>query len=157
MTTTLPATVDWIRLTIGDEQIELVPSPDVQLRLAVEPVEYEGYLDPLTAGPPTKLYASVDLVPLNARAVHRCEARAGEAAGQLGVYEPATSPLREFALEAGLSGEGLPYNRVAAPRLHLVPGPPPMFDEDQPVPSVRVFTAHLVPDLDGTCWLTRTM
>lgn len=148
-TATLPS-VDWVRLAIGDERIDLTPSPGIQLRLIVEPVDYDGYLDPLTAPPPPQIRFAVDLVPTEAHAVHRCEAEARRVAKALGATRPANGLLEEFSLEAALAGEGLPYNRVSAPRLTLTPGGPPLLDEDQAGPAVRVFAATAHAGDDGS-------
>jgi hypothetical protein len=156
MTTAALTSVTWIRLTVGVQRIDLAPEQDVALRLVVLPVEYEGYLDPLTVGPQSELHVSVDLVPEKASAVGRCEQFAREVATGLGAFEPPLAALHEFSLDAGLDGEGLPYNRVTVPKLLLIPGSPPMFDEDQPVPAVRVFTAKAASTPDGAYLLTRS-
>jgi hypothetical protein len=147
MTTAALPSVDWIRLTIGDDELSLVPSSGIELRLLVAPVPYDGHLDPLTVGPPPQIRFTVDLVPSAASAVHRCEAEARRVGDALGAHST-DGLLREFSLEAALGGEGLPYNRVSAPRLTLTPGRPPYFDADQAVPAVRVFaaTAHSADD-----------
>lgn len=146
MTTAAPVSVDWVRLTIGGDEFTIEPSPGIDLHLAVQPVEYEGYLDPLTLGPRPELRMSVHLVPRGTEAVVRCESRAREVAERLGAYRSALAAVPVFSLEAGLGGEGLPYNRVAAPRLILIPGPEPLLDEDLPVPSVHVFSAKAHPE-----------
>jgi len=155
MTTAALTSVAWIHLTVGVQRIELAPEQDIALRLVVLPVEYEGYLDPLTVGPPPELHVSVDLVPEKASAVGRCEELAREVATRLGAFEPPLALLRDFELEAGLDSEGVPYNRVTVPKLLLVPGPSPVFDEDQLVPAVRVFTAKAGSTPNGAYLLTR--
>lgn len=164
MTTAAHPSVDWVRLTIGDDDFTLDPSPGIELRLSVASVPYDGYVDLLARPPAPQLHMAVDLVPSDAEAiVHRetqariarCEAQARDVAARLGAVGPVSAPLREFSLEAALGGEGLPYNRMAVPRLLLVSGEPPMFDEDQFVPAVRVFTAK-VPTGSGSAYtLTR--
>lgn len=141
MTTTAPASVDWIRLTIDGDEIALDPSPGIELRLAVYPVESDGYADLLAAASPAKLRVGVDLIPADAAAVFRCESEARRVAALLGANGGPLEPLREFALEAALGGKGLPYDRVSVPRLTLTPGGPPFLDEEQQAPGVRVFTA----------------
>lgn len=133
MTTAPPVTVEWIRLTIGDDEVILKSSPGVDLWLTVDHVAYEGYLNLPTREPASQYRFSVDLIPSNIEAAVRCESQAREVATRLGLDGPV---LRDFALEAALGGEDLPYNRVSVPRLC-----PVLDDEDLPVPSVRVFTA----------------
>jgi hypothetical protein len=155
MTTAALPSVDWIRLTIGDDELSLVPSPGIELRLLVAPVPHDGNLDPLTVGHPPQIRFTVDLVPTAAGAVHRCEAEARRVGEALGANGPADGLLREFSLEAALGGDGLPYNRVSAPRLTLLSGEPPLLDEEQAVPGVRVFaaTAHSAGDDGSKCWM----
>lgn len=141
MTTTAPVSVDWIRLTIGDEELTIEPSPGIELRLTVKPVEYEGYLEPLTRGPAPQIHFSVDLVPADTDAIIRSENEAVRILERLDARNPML--LRMFTLEAALGGEGLPYNRVTAPKLQLAISEPPHFDDDQPVPAVHVFTAKV--------------
>ncbi|MFJ2697405.1 hypothetical protein ACIO5Z_14425 [Streptomyces rochei] len=143
MTPVAPASIAWIRLVFDGADLTLTPSPDIDLLLTVDRVEYDGYLDPLTSGPPLGLSMSVDLVPmrpLDSDGVLRCEAQARQVAAQLGVGRQARG---EFTLEAALDGEGLPYNRVEAPRLYLASDELPVFDDEQPLPAVRVFTAKV--------------
>ncbi|WP_369212715.1 hypothetical protein [Streptomyces flavofungini] len=154
MTTAAPVSVDWIRLTIGDDHLTVEPSPGIDLHLAVQSVEYGGYLDPLTRSPRPSLRLSVRLVPRGIDAAVRCETQAREVAARLGTRQSAFAAVRMFSLEAALGGEGLPYNRVTAPRLILVPGPEPLLDEDLPVPSVHVFSAKAHPE-DGHAYTMR--
>lgn len=149
MTTPAPSIVDWIRLTIGDDEVTLEPSPGIDLHLTVETVPCEGYLDPVTRGPDPQLRFSVDLIPSSGAAAVRCESQAREVAARLGLGGPM---MRDFALEAALGGEGLPYNRVQAPRLRLIPGGPPTPDDVDL--SVRVFTAK-VESVDGHAYTMR--
>src|SRR5690348_16305216 len=104
MTTAALTSVAWICLTVGAQRIDLAPEQDIALRLAVLPVEYEGYLDPLTMGPPPALHVSVDLAPDKASTVGRCEQLAREVATRLGAFEPPLAALHEFSLEADLEG-----------------------------------------------------
>ncbi|MFJ8929208.1 hypothetical protein ACIRLA_21785 [Streptomyces sp. NPDC102364] len=143
MTTAAPASVDWIRLAVDGTEFTIEPSPGIDLSLSVKTSGYDGHLEPLTRGPSPQLHLSVALVPTGSEAAFRCESSALRILERLGAAKPATMPLREFSLEAALGGEGLPYNRVSAPRLYLIPGEPPVFDEDLPVPSVHVFTAKV--------------
>ncbi|MFF3928298.1 hypothetical protein [Streptomyces hirsutus] len=143
MTTAVSPSIDWIRLTIGGDDFTLAPSPDIDLRLTLNRIEYDGYLDPLTVGPPPGFSLTVDLIPLrplDGDGVFRCEAQAREVAARLGTGSPV---LRQFALEAALDGEDLPYNRVEVPHLLPVLDDPPTLDEDGPEPFVRVFTAKV--------------
>ncbi|WP_309029318.1 hypothetical protein [Streptomyces alfalfae] len=154
MTIAAPTSVNWIRLMIGDGEFTIEPSPGIDLHLAVQSVEYDGYLDPLTLGPRPELRLSVHLVPRDTDAVVRCEAQAREVAERLGAYRSALAAVPMFSLEAALGGESLPYNRVAVPRLILMPGPEPLLDEDLPTPSVHVFTAKAHP-VDGHTYTMR--
>lgn len=143
MTTAAPLSVAWVRLAVDGSEFTLTPSPDIELRLTVNRNEYEGYLDPLTIGPPPGLTLAVDLIPLRPLeddSVIRCEATAREVARRLGLSD---LMLHEFALEAALDGEGLPYNRMEVPRLLLASDDPPTLDEDVPESFVRVFTAKV--------------
>lgn len=156
MTATVSPSVDWIRLTIGDEQIDVAPTPGIQLRLIVEPAPDDRSFDVLDMPRPPKLQVAVDLIPvaspsrLREEVVAACESMAARLAVQLGAETPPLTPVREFALEAALGGEGMPYNRVSVPRLTLKPFSPPVLDEDQPLPGVRVFTATAGPGADGS-------
>lgn len=146
MTTAAPPSVAWVRLAVDGSEFTLTPSPDIELRLTVNRNEYDGYLDPLTIGPPPGLTLAVDLIPLRPReddSVFRCEAMVCEVAGQLGL---GGRVLHEFALEVALGGEGLPYNRMEVPRLLLASDDPPALDEDGPESFVRVFTAKVPSD-----------
>lgn len=144
MTTAVSPSLDWIRLTIDGDEVTLAPSPGFWVRLLVTPVPYDGYLDPLAAPPPPQIRFTVDLVPTGVEPVARCETEARRVARALAEAHATGGLLSEFSLEAALSGEGLPYNRVSAARLRLATVGPPAYDEDQAVPSVRVFaaTAH---------------
>lgn len=141
MTTAAPASVTWIRLVVDGAEFTIEPSPGIALSLSADLSEYDGYLDPLTRGPRPELHLSVALIPANDAAIMHCETQARRILNRLGAKRPAAMALHEFSLEAALDGEGLPYNRVSAPRLHLIPGADPAFDADLPVPSVHVFTA----------------
>ncbi|MFJ4785172.1 hypothetical protein [Streptomyces sp. NPDC088794] len=159
MTTAAPVSVEWIRLTIGGEEIELARSPGIEPRLLVDPVEYDGYLDPLTRGPDPKMRFTVDLVLTDTDedpgwVAQRCEAEARRVAESLGAPLPTLGSRRDFSLEAGLGGEGLPYNRVSAPRLVLNPGMPHTIEEGGEV-AVRVFTATALADDRGTKYQMR--
>ena len=156
MTTAALPSVDWIHLTIGDTDLTVAPSPGIQLRLTVEPVPDDtsfGLLDPPR---PAALQVCVDLIPgdgptgLSAEAVARCESMAARLAVQLGATASPLAALKEFSLEAAFVGEGAPYNRVSIPRLTLKPSGPPILDEDQPLPGVRVFTATARAGADGS-------
>lgn len=154
MTTAPPATIDWIRFTIDGSDFTLSPSPDFVLHLTVVRGEWDGFLDPLTIGP-SDFTLTVDLLPLRPHdfiAVARCEMRAREVAARLGTGRLARS---DFALEAGLDGEGRPYNRMKVPRLQLMAADLPEFDDDQPSPFVRVFTARVVVDSAGVAYTMR--
>jgi len=83
-----------------------------------------------------------------------CEAEARRIAAALGSFQPATSALRHFSLEAALGGEGLPYNRVSAPQLMLNPGEPHPIEE-RGERGVRVFTATALADDNGTKYTLR--
>jgi hypothetical protein len=162
MTTAALPSVDWIHLTVGDTDLTLAPSPGIQLRLIVEPVPDDRPFGLLDAPRPAALQVHVDLIPVDspsgplAEAVARCESMAARLAAQLGANDPPLAPLREFSLEGALAGERMPYNRVSIPRLTLKPTGPPLLDEDQPLPGVRVFTATARPDADGSQYvLTR--
>ncbi len=155
MTTAALPSVDWIHLTVGDRRIDLAPSPGIELRLVVEPVADDRAFGLLDAPRAPKLRVAVDLIPADARTVARCESEAARVAQELGAYASPLSALREFSLEAALGGEGVPYNRVTAPRLTLQPGPASILDEDQPEPGVRVFTATAHADDDGIKYLMR--
>ena len=155
MTTAALPSVEWIRLTIGDDRIDLKPSPGVELRLIVEPIPDDRSFDVLETPRPAAIRVCVDLIPAEGesvpwvKAVTACESKAAEIAGQLGADAPPLAPLREFSLEAALGGEGLPYNRASVPRLTLNPFGSLLLDEDQPLPGVRVFTATARPDGAG--------
>ncbi|MER7053507.1 hypothetical protein [Streptomyces sp. NPDC000351] len=145
MTTVAPVSVTWIRLIGDGVNITLTPSPDFDLLLTEDRVEYDGHLDPLTVRLPPDLSMSVDLVPLrqfDGDGVLRCETRAREVAAQLGVGRAVRG---EFALEAALDGEQLPYNRVEVPRV---------LDDEEPLPAVRVFTAKILA-ADGVAYMLR--
>jgi hypothetical protein len=150
MTTATAPSVAWIRLTVDGSDFTLTPSPDIDLRLTVKRIEYDRYLDPLTVGPPPGFSLTVDLIPLRPLdddGVFRCKAQAREVAARLGTGSPV---LREFALEAALAGEDLPYNRVEAPRLLPVSDDPPELDESGPEWFVRVFTAKVPAGVETT-------
>lgn len=161
MTTVALPSIDWIRLTIGDQRIDLAPSPGIQLRLSVEPMPDDRGFGLLDAPRPSGLRVAVDLIPVEttslplAEAVARCESKAAGLAASLGAGHSPLSPLREFSLEAALGGDGLPYNRMSAPRLTLLPGGPPALDEDQAVPAVRVFAATARADGGGSKYVLR--
>lgn len=152
MTTAAPVSVDWIRLTVGGEVLTIEPSPGIELRLTVDSVEHEGYLEPLTRGPALQLHFSVDLIPADTDAIIRSENEAVRISKRLDARNPML--LRTFTLEAALGGEGLPCNRITAPRLHRVPGGQPHFDGDQPVPAVRVFAAKVPAGSDVAYMMT---
>ena len=156
MTTAVSPSVDWIRLTIGNDDLTLTPSPGIQLRLLVDLVPDERSFGLLDSPRPATLQVRVDLIPgsgptgLSAKAVAQCESMAVRLAAQLGANASPLAPLKEFSLEAALAGEGVPYNRVSIPRLTLKPSGPPLLDEDQPLPGMRVFTATARPGGDGS-------
>lgn len=143
MTTAAPTSVDWVRFQFGDRRIDLRPPAGIQLRLIVEPERDEQGFGLLDSPLLPRLQVAVDLIPVKVDydTVARCEWEAGRIAAELGAYDPPLALLREFSLEAGLSGDGLPYDRVSIPRLTLLPSGPPELDEDQPLPGVRIFTA----------------
>lgn len=141
MTTTALTSVDRIELAVGDRQITLTPSPGIELRLTVDSIADDPAFDLLDHPRPPKLHVAVCLIPSGADAIMRSEAQATAVAAELGAHDSPLAPLREFSLEAALSGEDVPYHRVSIPRLTLLPGEPPVLDEDQPLPGVRVFTA----------------
>lgn len=155
MTTAVSPSVDWIHLAIGNDDITLTPSPGIQLQLLVDPLPHDGFVDLLAPAPPPQIRFTVDLVPTAAGAVSRCESEARRVADILDANGQAGGLLREFSLEAALGGEGLPYNRVSAPRLTLLPGNPPMLDEGQAVPAVRVFAATARADHGGSKYQMR--
>jgi hypothetical protein len=144
--------VDWVRLAADGNETLVEPSPGIELRLTGEMPEYEGYLDPLAIGPSPRFHLALDLIPQTDEAIARCERLAARILEWLGARGSALTPLPEFTLEAALGGEGLPYNRVTAPRLILVPSGPPVFEEDQPLPGVRVLTAK-APSVSGTVYV----
>ncbi|MET8378077.1 hypothetical protein [Streptomyces microflavus] len=150
MTTATPTTVDWMRLTLGDEEITLSPMPDIELRLIVELAPDGLTLDMLTPPPPPELKVSVDLIPTDRSTVAQCESWAARVGAQLGTTAGPWDGLREFSLEAALSGGGLPYSRVSVPCLTITPGPAPFLDEDEPPPGIRVFTAKARNSSDGS-------
>lgn len=159
MTTAAPVTVDWIRLALGDEEIDLAPQPGIELRLLVDAVPYDGYLDPLTLGPAPEVQFTVDLVLTKVdfdawQVAQRCESEARRVAKALGSFLPATGALRNFSLEAALGGEGLPYNRVTAPQLTLNAGEPHEVEEHGER-AVRVFTATALADDNGNTYTMR--
>lgn len=155
MTTAALPSVEWIRLTVGDDRIDLAPSPGIELRLVVEPVPDDRSFGVLEMPRPATLRVCVDLIPVEgesvswADAVVACESKAAEIAGRLGAGASPLAPLREFSLDATLAGEGLPYNRASVPRLALKPFGLLLLDEDQPLPGVRVFTATARPNGNG--------
>lgn len=148
MTTAVHPSVDWIHLTIGDRKIGLEPSTGIELRLIVEPVPDDRAFDVLEVPRPAELRVVVDLIPNlilgGMSALSRCESEAARVAAAVGSGASALAELRKFSLEAALGGEGLPYSRVSVPRLTLEPDSAPYFDEDQPLPGLRVLaaTAH---------------
>lgn len=156
MTSAVSPSVDWIRLTIDDNRIDVMPSPGIQLRLIVEPVSDDKPFGVLAPPQSAGLQVSVDLIPdastseSRSGAVAACESTASRLAAQLGAGASPLAPLKEFSLEAALGGDGVPYNRVSVPRLTLQPSGPPLLDEDRPLPGVRVFTATARPGADGS-------
>ena len=156
MTTAAPTSVDWVRLTVGGDEISVDPAPGIELRLAIEVPDDEGYLDPLTVGSSPQLHIALDLIPRTSEAIARCEMTAVRILERLGVRESALAPLREFSLKAALGGDGLLYDRVEAPRLVLKPSGLPSFDDDQPVPAVRVFAAGAPSSRDAVYVMTRS-
>lgn len=151
MTTAASPSVAWIRLTVEGGDLLLAPSPGVELRLTEYRVDSGGRLNPLAPARPLGFSMTVDLVPLDGSSVLRCERHARDVAAWLGVG--CLSP-GEFSMEVAVDGEDLPYNRMEVPRLYLASGEPPAFDYDQPLPSVRVFTAR-VPAGVGTAYTLR--
>jgi hypothetical protein len=156
MTTAVPTSVDWVRLAVGGDEISVEPAPGIELRLAIEVTDDEGYLDPLTAGPSPRLHIALDLLPRTHEAIARCEMMAARILERLGSHESALAPLREFSLKAALGGDGLLYDRVTAPRLILKPSGLPFFDDEQPVPAVRVFAAGAPSNRDAVYVMTRS-
>lgn len=155
MTTAPPVTVDWIRFTVDRAEFTLSPSPDFDLRVTVVHSGWDGYLDPLTMGPVPGFSLAVDLIPLQPHdfiAVARCEARDREVAERLGADRV---ERRTFAAEAGLGGERLPYNRMQMPHLQLAASNLPEFDDDGPLPFVRVLTAKMIADGAGVAYTMR--
>lgn len=158
MKTAVPVAIEWIRIAIGDGEVEVAPSPGIEPRLLVEPVPYDDYLDP-TRGSAPKMRFTVDLVltetgPDAWWVAQRCEVEARRVAEALGVYLPATAALRNFSLEAALGGESLPYNRVSAPHLILNAGEPHEIEEHGER-AIRVFTATARTDGDGATYTMR--
>lgn len=150
MTTATRTTVDWVHLTLGDEEITLSPMPDIELRLIVESNPDGPNLDMLTPSSSPELQVAVDLIPTDRSTVAQCESWAARVGAQLGTKAGPWDALREFSLEATLSGGGLPYSRVSVPRLTSTPGPAPFLDEDEPLPGIRVFTAKARASSDGS-------
>ncbi|MGW0780299.1 hypothetical protein [Streptomyces sp. NPDC002913] len=150
MTTATLTTVDWVRLTLGDEEITLSPAPGIELRLIVESAPDDPAPDTLTPPRSPELKVAVDLIPTDRSTVAQCESWAARMGAQLGTQAGPWDDLREFSLEAALSGEGLPYSRVSVPHLTIIPGPAPFLDEDEPLPGVRVFTAKARTSSDGS-------
>ncbi|MEU1497236.1 hypothetical protein [Streptomyces sp. NPDC005732] len=147
MTTAPPVTVDWIRFTIDGDEFTLSPSPDFVLHVTV--------IHGGRGGPALGYCLAVHLIPLREQdfaAVARCETRAREVAARLGVGK---AVRHNFALEAGLDGEDLPHNRLDVPCLQVTSVDPPEFDDDEPLPSVRVFTAKMVAAADGAAYRMR--
>ncbi|WP_327222964.1 hypothetical protein OG229_02155 [Streptomyces platensis] len=139
MTTAAPTSVEWIRITIGGCEFTIEPLPGIDLCLTLEMVELDGgFHAPLTRGLDVEHRISVALAPSTPEAIFQCEGQARDILNRLGAKSATT---REFSLEAALGGEGLPGNRVSAPRLLLTPGDPVF--EELPVPSVPVFTAKI--------------
>lgn len=156
MTTAPAATIDWIRVTLDDgSDVTLSPSPDYELCVTVVHEKWDGFPEPLTIGARLGYRLAVDLIPLRPQdfaAVARCEARAGEMAARLGAGSVQQS---SFALEAAIGGEGRPYSRMEVPCLQLTSIDPPEFDEDDPLPFVRVLTARMIADGDGVAYRMR--
>lgn len=155
MTTATHTTIDWVRLTLGGEEITLSPTPGIELRLVLDSVPDGLGFDLLTPPGPPKLRVAVDLVPTTGSAVAQCESWAASVATRLGAGAAPLEALREFSLEAALSGGAVPDSRVSVPRLTLVSGPPPFLDEDESLPGVRVFTARAHASSDGSLYLMR--
>ncbi|WP_199888913.1 hypothetical protein [Streptomyces badius] len=150
MTTATRTTVDLVRLTLGDEEITLSPAPAIELRLIVESASDSPSLDVLTPPSSPELKVAVDLIPTDRSSVAQCESWAARVGAQLGTKAGPWDALREFSLEAALSGEGLPYGRVSVPHLTITPGPAPFLDEDEPLPGIRIFTAKARTSRDGS-------
>jgi hypothetical protein len=140
MTTAIQPCVDWVRLKVGEAVVALDPLPGIELRIVQELVEYPGYVDPLARPPLPEFHLAVDLCPRNAEDVVRCEEQARRVAAQLGL---GSRILREFAMRAAFVEDGLPYNRLEAPRLLLASDEAPELDDEGPVPFVRAFTAKV--------------
>lgn len=155
MTTATRTTVDWVRITLGGDEILLSPSPGIELRLIIDAAPDGQCFDVLTMPSPPELRVAVDLIPTLMDTVAQCESWASRVGAQLGTEAGPLDDLREFSLEAALSGEELPYSRVSVPRLSLTPGPPPLLDEDEPLPGVRVFTATARTGSDGSKYQLR--
>lgn len=159
MTTATRTTIDWVRLTLGGEEIPLSPTPGIELRLVLNAVADDLGFDVLTRPGPPKLRVAVDLIPIPSTrsTVAQCESWAARVATRLGADAEPLEALREFSLEAALSGGGLPYSRVSVPRLTLTSGPPPFLyaEEDEPLPGVRVFTATAHTNSDGSKYQLR--
>lgn len=155
MTTATRTTVDWVRLTLGDEEIRLFPAPGIELRLILDSISDDRVprlvgFDALTPPGPPELRVAVDLIPTDRSAVAQCESWAARVGAQLGTKAGLWDALKEFSLEAALSGGGLPYSRVSVPHLTITPGPAPLLDEDEPLPGIRVFTAKARASSDGS-------
>ncbi|MGQ4343618.1 hypothetical protein [Streptomyces sp. SAS_275] len=153
MTTIAPVTVEWIRLTIGGEQVELIPSPGIEPRLLVDQVPYDGCDHALLRAVASETWFTVDLMlpPVDGDpwlVEQRCRDEARRAAEALGAFKPIGALVRDFALEAGLGGVKLPYNRVFAPHLVLKAETPHEI-EDRDERGIRVFTAVARPDAGG--------
>lgn len=159
MTTATPVTIKWIDLIMGGERIEIASLPGIEPRLLIDAIPYDGDLDPLTLGPAPEVRVAVDLVltengPGAWLVAQGCEAEARRVAEALGSFLPPTAALRDFSLEAALSGEDLPYNRVSVPRLILKPGEPHEAEE-RGERAVRIFTATALDDGNGLKYTLR--
>lgn len=150
MTTATLTTVDWVRLTLGNEELHLSPAPGIELRLIVESAPDDPTSDLLTPPRSPEMKVAVDLIPTDRSTVAQCESWAARVGAQLGTQAGLGGDLREFSLEAALSGEEIPYSRVSVPHLTITPGPAPFLDEDEPLPGVRAFTAKARTGSDGS-------
>ncbi|MFD5208366.1 hypothetical protein ACFWNF_15750 [Streptomyces anulatus] len=150
MTTATLTTVDRVRLTLGDEEITLSPMLGIELRLIIESAPDGLTRDMLTPPSSPELKVAVDLIPTDRGTVAQCESWAARVGAQLGTKAGPRDALKEFSLEAALSGEGLPYSRVSVPHLTITPGPAPFLDEDEPLPGIRIFTAKARTSSDGS-------
>ncbi|MEU0160251.1 hypothetical protein ABZ154_15755 [Streptomyces sp. NPDC006261] len=150
MTTATRTTVDWVRLTLGGAEIPLSPSPGIELRLILDSVADSLSFDLLTPPGPPEVRVAVDLIPADGSAVAQCESWAARVATHLGANAAPLGDLKEFSLEAAISGGEHPYSRLVVPHLTLTPGPPPFLDKEESLPGVRVFTAKAHTGSDGS-------